>query len=98
MLIYCVFFVTASVGPISVAIDAEHIRNYAGGIFNNLFCGYSLNHAVLAVGYGKQGNQEYWIVKNSWGTSWGDKGYIKMTRNRFNQCGIASAASYPKLA
>lgn len=89
------FQFTASVGPISVAIDAENIRHYEGGIFDKFFCGFSLNHGVLAVGYGTQNNHDYWIVKNSWGDGWGDKGYIKMTRNRFNQCGIASWPSYP---
>lgn len=47
----------------------------------------SLNHAVLAVGYGKEDNSDYWLVKNSWGTTWGDKGYVKMAKFRANHCG-----------
>ncbi|KAF0290773.1 Digestive cysteine proteinase 2 [Amphibalanus amphitrite] len=86
----------ANVGPVAVAIDASHIsfQFYSGGIYNESRCfHYLLDHGVLAVGYG----DGYWLVKNSWGTSWGDSGYIKMTRDGSNQCGIATQASYPSV-
>merc|ERR1711962_1015380 len=88
----------ARIGPVSVAIDASpsSFRRYRSGVHYARSCSSSrLSHAVLAVGYGSEGGQDYYLVKNSWATSWGAGGYIKMARNRRNNCGIATKPSYP---
>jgi len=83
------------IGPVSIAIEADQssFQFYSGGILTAA-CGRRLDHGVLAVGYGTEGSTDYWIVKNSWGTRWGEEGYVRLLRGA-DECGIHDAASYP---
>lgn len=79
-------------GVCSVSINAGYssFQSYSGGIYDNPDCmGLILNHTVGLVGYGTENGIDYWIVRNSWGKSWGEDGYIRMRRNDNDQCGIA---------
>jgi len=82
-----------NIEPVSVAVDATSWQTYRSGVLTGL-CGKQLDHGVLLVGYGTDAKNDYWLIKNSWGTSWGEQGYIRIVRGK-NQCGVAAAASYP---
>ena len=83
--------------PVSVAVDASSWMFYESGIIDQN-CGNNLNHANLAVGYVINGNNNYWILKNSWGTTWGENGYLKIgIKGAKGLCGINMAASYPTI-
>jgi len=82
-------------GPVSICVDAEPWQTYTGGIFTSTRCQngyYDLDHCVHLTGFGTQTGQKYWLVKNSWGTNWGEKGYIKIAFGS-NLCGIADEAT-----
>jgi len=84
--------------PVSVAIEADQMafQSYTGGVLTKE-CGTSLDHGVLVVGYGTEDGTDYWLVKNSWGESWGESGYVKIERGVRGpgECGIKQQASFP---
>jgi len=85
-----------TLGPVSVAIAASGsaFQFYKSGILDDPSCGTRLDHGVLAVGYVTSEAKPYWIIKNSWGTSWGESGYVRFVMGK-NQCGVALQPSYP---
>lgn len=93
-----------NIGPVAVGIDAnsEKFMHFHDGVYFNEVCDSrpeSINHAILAIGYGydEKTKMDYWLIKNSFGTTWGEAGYSKIARNNDNHCAIASAANYPVL-
>lgn len=90
----------AHVGPIAAGIDATHYTFifYRSGIYYNDMCSKKvLSHGVTITGYGTEGGKNYWTIKNSWGTAWGESGYARIYRG-LNVCGIANSANYPFIA
>ena len=87
--------------PVSVAVAVTSaFQLYTSGVFNSTTCGTGLNHGVTAVGYGADQGQNYYIVRNSWGSGWGEEGYIRMSRDVQTStgiCGICMVASAPAL-
>nr|XP_011420676.2 cathepsin L1 [Crassostrea gigas] len=84
--------------PVVTAVDASHssFQLYRSGVYYEPRCSSTrLDHALLVVGYGTLEGKDFWIAKNSWGINWGMKGYILMSRNKNNNCGIATSAMYP---
>lgn len=85
--------------PVSVSLDAEtaYFQTYTSGVLTSAAeCGTTIDHAVVAVGYGVEGGVNYWLVRNSWSASWGDQGYIKIAaQDGYGVCGIQSGPLYP---
>jgi len=84
--------------PVSVAFEVvSDLRHYASGVYSSTMCQAlpeTVNHAVLAVGYGVEDGTNYWTIKNSWGFGWGNNGYFRIERDS-NMCGIAVCSSFP---
>jgi len=90
-------------GPVAVAIDASapDFRYYESGVYYSPVCKNGLDdldHAVLAIGYGSDDGHDYWLIKNSWSVYWGEKGFVRMSRNHGNNCGVATQANYPVIS
>mmetsp|Transcript_5097 Transcript_5097/g.7801 ORF Transcript_5097/g.7801 Transcript_5097/m.7801 type:complete len:1000 (-) Transcript_5097:779-3778(-) len=67
-------------GPLNIALGASYWGSYGGGVKTCNSLQYSINHAVLLIGWGVENGEKYWLIQNSWGTNWGDQGYIKLKR------------------
>jgi len=83
---------------VSMDVNDPLFMNYKGGIYRSTNCGtgpQDVNHAMTVVGYGKDAatGQDFWIIRNSWGPTWGENGHIRVARNAGNTCAVASAAA-----
>lgn len=89
--------------PVAIAIEADtrYFQSYSSGVLTSSSCGTTLDHGVLIVGYGTENGQKFWLVKNSWSSSWGENGYVKIARsdssNDAGICGIAMDPSFPSV-
>ena len=92
--------VAVSKQPVVIAIEADtrYFQSYSGGILDSATCGTNIDHAVEIVGYGTENGIDYWIVRNSWNSSWGENGYIRLKRtsstNDVGVCGLATSPSF----
>jgi len=76
------------IGPLAIAVDATDFQMYDSGILD---CNaYGLDHGVLLVGYGSEEGKDFWIVKNSWGANWGEKGFVRVNREASSNCMIGA--------
>ena len=86
--------------PVVIAIEADtrYFQSYSGGILDSSSCGTKLDHAVEIVGYGSENGIDYWIVRNSWSSSWGEQGYVRIKKtsltNDIGICGLAAEPSF----
>ncbi|KAL0849602.1 hypothetical protein ABMA28_013861 [Loxostege sticticalis] len=83
----------AQVGPLSIALAASSWNHYTGGIYDASMCDQNIDHAVLLVGYGTENGKPYWTIKNSWGSQWGESGYIRISRNQ-NTCNLMGSGQF----
>jgi C1A family cysteine protease len=85
----------ASKGPLSICVDAQNWQDYTGGVMSGWQCAWInvLDHCVQAVGYDLNASTQYWLVRNSWGTDWGESGYIRLSYGD-NTCGLTNEATY----
>jgi cathepsin L len=86
--------------PVSVALRASSsvFQLYKSGIISSTSCGTTIDHAVVVIGYGTEGGKDYWLLKNSWGTSWGEQGFFRISRSTASGpgiCGMLQLSSYP---
>lgn len=89
----------ATVGPIVVSMDIDHesFMRYSSGIYFEEDCTEKVNHGALLVGYGSEDGTDYWIIKNSFGETWGEAGYMRIARNRGNDCDVSASPLFPIL-
>jgi cathepsin L len=85
-------------GPVSVAIDMDAMYNLKGGVFTGCRPDSQTRHGSLVVGYGNENGQDFWLLKETLGTDFAEKGFIKIARgNHSNDCAITKQASYPTM-
>jgi len=85
--------------PLALAIEADEsaFQLYTGGVIDSPDCGKNLDHTALLIGYGTDAGKQYWTLQNTWGATWGEKGFVRLIRDK-DECGIADMVSYPTVA